>query len=218
MKYALSAIYCIFTYSWLVLLSLLQFSSYHLIFFFFSCIRRHTRYIGDWSSDVCSSDLITVAYPELHKVHERLVALDAVVDGEIIAMVDGVPSFEALQSRIHVRNERDIQRLSHQVPVSYVAFDLLYLDGRCLVDLPYTERRRRLEETIVPTGTVQLSTSVVGRGIAMYEAAKARNLEGIVAKRLASTYELGRRSQSWLKVKTSHEADLVIGGSSPGQR
>jgi len=160
---------------------------------------------------------ITVAYPELHKVHERLVALDAVVDGEIIAMVDGVPSFEALQSRIHVRNERDIQRLSHQVPVSYVAFDLLYLDGRCLVDLPYTERRRRLEETIVPTGTVQLSTSVVGRGIAMYEAAKARNLEGIVAKRLASTYELGRRSQSWLKVKTSHEADLVIGGWSPGQ-
>ncbi|HEY2665927.1 MAG TPA: non-homologous end-joining DNA ligase, partial [Actinomycetota bacterium] len=67
---------------------------------------------------------ITVAYPELHKVHERLVALDAVVDGEIIAMVEGVPSFEALQSRIHVRNERDIQRLSHQVPVSYVAFDL----------------------------------------------------------------------------------------------
>src|SRR5882672_3011549 len=160
---------------------------------------------------------ITVAYPELHKVHERLVALDAVVDGEIVAMVDGVPSFEALQGRIHVRNERDIQRLSHEVPVSYVVFDLLYLDGRRLVDLPYTERRRLLEETIVPTGTVQLSTSVVGRGIAMYEAAKARNLEGIVAKRLASTYELGRRSQSWLKVKTSHEADLVIGGWSPGQ-
>ncbi|MEA2590178.1 MAG: bifunctional non-ous end joining protein LigD, partial [Actinomycetota bacterium] len=160
---------------------------------------------------------ITVAYPELHKVHERLVALDAVVDGEIVAMVDGVPSFEALQSRMHVRNERDIQRLSRQVPVAYVAFDLLYLDGRSRIDLPYTERRRLLEETIVPTGTVQLSTSVVGRGVAMYEAAKERNLEGIVAKRLASTYELGRRSQSWLKVKTSHDADLVIGGWSPGQ-
>src|SRR4030088_982289 len=73
---------------------------------------------------------ITVAYPELHKVHERLVALDAVRDGEIVAMVDGVPSFEALQSRMHVRNERDIQRLSRQIPVVYVAFDLLYLDGR----------------------------------------------------------------------------------------
>ncbi|MEA2533124.1 MAG: bifunctional non-ous end joining protein LigD, partial [Actinomycetota bacterium] len=160
---------------------------------------------------------ITVAYPELQKVHERLVALDAVVDGEIVAMVDGVPSFEALQSRMHVRNERDIQRLSRQVPVAYVAFDLLYLDGRSRIDLPYTERRLLLEETIVPTGTVQLSTSVVGRGVAMYEAAKERNLEGIVAKRLASTYELGRRSQSWLKVKTSHDADLVIGGWSPGQ-
>lgn len=160
---------------------------------------------------------ITVAYPELHKVHERLVALDAVVDGEIVAVVDGVPSFEALQSRIHVRNERDIQRLAHQVPVSYVAFDLLYLDGRGLVDLAYTERRRLLEEALVPTGTVQISTSVVGRGTAMYEAARERNLEGIVAKRLASTYELGRRSQSWLKVKTSQDADLVIGGWSPGQ-
>ena len=69
----------------------------------------------------------------------------------------------------------------------------------------------------MPTGTVQLSTAVRGTGIALYEAAKAASLEGIVAKRLASTYELGRRSQSWLKIKTSHEADLVIGGWTPGQ-
>lgn len=160
---------------------------------------------------------ITIAYPELHKVHERLVALDAVVDGEIVALKDGIPSFELLQSRMHVRNERDIQRLSRQVPVSYVAFDLLYLDGSSLISLPYTERRRLLEETLVPTNTVQISTSVGGTGIALYEVAKEANLEGIVAKRLASTYELGRRSQSWLKVKTSHDADLVIGGWTPGQ-
>ena len=160
---------------------------------------------------------ITVAYPELQKVHERLVALDAVLDGEIVVMEEGRPSFERLQSRIHVRNERDIQRLSKLMPVSYVVFDLLYLDGRSRVGEPYTERRRLLEETLVPTGTVQLATAIRGQGIALYKAAESRGLEGIVAKRLASTYELGRRSQSWLKVKTVHDADLVVGGWSPGQ-
>jgi len=160
---------------------------------------------------------ITVAYPELHKVHERLVALDAVLDGEIVVMDGGRPSFERLQSRIHVRNERDIQRLAKTLPASYVVFDLLYLDGRSLLGQPYDERRRLLEETLVPTGTVQLSPSFVGRGSALYEAAAARGLEGIVGKRRASVYELGRRSQSWLKVKTVYDADLVVGGWSPGQ-
>ncbi|HYR61676.1 MAG TPA: non-homologous end-joining DNA ligase [Actinomycetota bacterium] len=160
---------------------------------------------------------ITVAYPELHKVHERLVALDAVLDGEIVVMDEGRPSFEKLQSRMHVRNDREIQRLARLLPVSYVVFDLLYLDGRSLVGEPYAERRRLLEETLVPTGTVQLATAIRGQGKALYQAAENRGLEGIVAKRLASTYELGKRSQSWLKVKTVHDADLVIGGWSPGQ-
>lgn len=160
---------------------------------------------------------VTVAYPELHKVHERLVALDAVLDGEIVVMDEGRPSFERLQSRMHVRNEREIQRLSRQLPVSYVVFDLLYLDGRSLVGEPYADRRRQLEATLVPTGSVQLATAVRGQGIALYQAAETRGLEGIVAKRLASTYEPGRRSQSWLKVKTVRDADLVIGGWSPGQ-
>ncbi len=160
---------------------------------------------------------ITVAYPELHKTHERLVALDAMLDGEIVAMEGGKPSFERLQSRMHVRNEREIERLSRAIPVSYVVFDLLYLDGRSLIAEPFERRRQLLEETVVASGTVQLSTSVVGQGKALYEAAAAHGLEGIVAKRLASPYELGRRSQSWLKIKTKADADLVIGGWSPGQ-
>jgi bifunctional non-homologous end joining protein LigD len=160
---------------------------------------------------------ITVAYPELQRVHERLVALDAVLDGEIVAMEEGRPSFERLQSRIHVRNEKEIQRLSRLVPVSYVVFDLLYLDGRSRVGEPYTERRRLLEETVVPSGTLQIATSVPGQGKALYGAASERGLEGIVAKRLASVYEVGRRSQSWLKIKAIFDADLVIGGWSPGQ-
>lgn len=159
---------------------------------------------------------ITAAYPELHKIHERLVALDAILDGEVVAMEGGRPSFERLQSRMHVRNEKDVQRLARTTPVSFVAFDLLYLDGRSLVGEPYTERRRLLEETLVPTGTVQVATSVQGQGVALFEAAQQMGLEGIVAKRRSSHYEPGRRGQSWLKVKTIHEADLVIGGWNPG--
>jgi bifunctional non-homologous end joining protein LigD len=160
---------------------------------------------------------VTVAYPELHKVHERLVGLDAVLDGEIVAMEAGRPSFERLQSRMHVRNEREIERLARAIPVCYVVFDLLYLDGRCLIEEPFSRRRELLEQSVVASGTVQLSTSMAGEGLAMFEAADSRGLEGIVAKRLASPYELGRRSQNWLKVKTTRDADLVIGGWSPGQ-
>lgn len=160
---------------------------------------------------------ITVAYPELHKVHERLVALDAVLDGEIVAMEKGRPSFERLQSRMHVRNEHDIARLAKTTPVSYVVFDLLYLDGRSLVAETYDERRRLLAEAVVPNDVLQLSTSVPGHGIALFEAAERLGLEGIVAKRRQSPYELGKRSQNWLKVKTTYDADVVIGGWSPGQ-
>lgn len=173
--------------------------------------RQDTRLVSRNGAD------ITVAYPELHRLHERLVALDAMLDGEIVAMEAGRPSFERLQSRMHVRNEREIERLSKLIPVSYVVFDLLYLDGRNLVGEPYARRRELLEEAVVASDRLQLSTSVPEHGLALYQAAEHLGLEGIVAKRLASPYELGRRSQNWLKVKRTHDADLVIGGWSPGQ-
>jgi bifunctional non-homologous end joining protein LigD len=160
---------------------------------------------------------ITVAYPELHKLHEQMVALDAVVDGEICAFEDGVPSFEKLQSRMHVRGPGEIQRLMKAVPVAYIAFDLLYLDGHDLTKRPYTERRALLEAALVTTPQFQLSPFTVGDGLALFEVAKERALEGIVAKRLTSRYEAGKRSKSWLKVKTTFEADVVIAGWSVGE-
>ncbi|HYZ93587.1 MAG TPA: non-homologous end-joining DNA ligase [Actinomycetota bacterium] len=161
---------------------------------------------------------VTEAYPELNDMHLRLVALDAVVDGEIVAFEDGVPSFEKLQSRIHVRNERDIERLMKTTPVAYVAFDLLYLDGRDLTARPYSERRELLEETVVPTDRFQISPAVDGMGTALFDAAREQGLEGIVAKKRSSRYEPGKRSKFWLKVKTTFEADLVVAGWSEGKR
>lgn len=160
---------------------------------------------------------ITVAYPELHELNRRLVAINAMLDGEIVAMQDGRPSFERLQRRMHVRNPKEIDRLSKSIPVSYVAFDLLYLDGRSLVGLPLEERRSLLEETVVPSDSFQLSPWFPGKGVSLFEAAKAQNLEGIVAKKLSSKYEVGRRSRNWLKIKTIYDADLVVGGWMEGE-
>lgn len=160
---------------------------------------------------------ITVAYPELAGLHDRLVARDAMLDGEIVAIHDGRPSFERLQSRMHVRNKHEIERLAKTTPVSYVAFDLLYLDGRSLVSLPFEERRKMLESTVVPNDSVQLSPSFPGKGIALHEAARAQSLEGIMAKKLTSRYEPGRRAKTWLKIKTVFDVDVVIGGWLAGE-
>ncbi len=160
---------------------------------------------------------VTAAYPELRKLHERLVALDAMVDGEIVCFEAGRPSFERLQNRMHVRDVRQAERLAKAQPVTYIAFDLLYLDGRSLVRASFEQRRRLLEETVVASEVIQVSPSIRGAGMALFETARARGLEGIVAKRISSPYEVGRRSRSWRKIKTAFDADVVVGGWSEGK-
>lgn len=160
---------------------------------------------------------ITETYPELDRLHQRLVAVDAIVDGEIVAMEKGRPSFEKLQSRINVQNPREIKRLMTTIPVTIVLFDLLYLDGRRICDLPIEERKELLDDLVVPAENVQVSPHLIGEGIALAEAAAAKNLEGIVAKRLGSTYRPGKRAKEWIKIKVVHEADLVIGGWTRGE-
>ena len=160
---------------------------------------------------------ITHSYPELRRVHEQLVAIDAIVDGEIVAMSDGRPSFEKLQSRINLQNPRDIERAMKAIPVTYIAFDLLYLDGRSLIREPLEERKRLLDDLVVKNPRVDVSTYIEGEGTALFEAAKAQKLEGIVAKKIGSPYRPGKRARDWLKVKTTYEADVVIGGWTPGE-
>jgi bifunctional non-homologous end joining protein LigD len=160
---------------------------------------------------------ITATYPELARLHDRLVALDAVVDGEIIAVAGGRPSFEALQARMNLQNEHEIRRATKAVPVSYVAFDLLYLDGASLLSVPVEERLNLLRATVVPSDKVQVSQPVRGDGRALFEAARAQKLEGILAKKLGSPYRPGRRTREWLKIKTIYDCDLVVGGWTRGE-
>jgi bifunctional non-homologous end joining protein LigD len=160
---------------------------------------------------------ITRGYPEMERLHERLVAIDAILDGEIVAFEDGRPSFEKLQSRINLQNDRDIQRAMKTIPAAFIGFDVLYLDGKSVIEVPVEERKAILEELVVPSPRFHVSPAVEGEGIALMKAAAERGLEGIVAKKKGCPYRPGRRGREWLKVKFVHDADVVIGGWSPGE-
>lgn len=161
---------------------------------------------------------LTKRYPELRGLSEALSSHAAVLDGEIVALgADGVPRFEELQQRIGLNTDADVRRKMKQVPVYYFAFDLLYLDGRRLTGLPYEERRQLLASLNLTGGSWQTPEHQVGNGEAVLEASRASGLEGIVAKRLDSPYEEGRRSPTWLKIKNHRRQDLVIGGWLEGE-
>jgi bifunctional non-homologous end joining protein LigD len=160
---------------------------------------------------------VTNSYPELKAMNRALSSHRAVVDGEIVAFDEhGRPSFSRLQSRMHVASEAAARRRSRDVPVTFVAFDLLWLDGHPLLALPYAERRARLKELGIDGPAWRTPDHVVGNGPAVLEASLANGLEGVVAKRLDSAYEPGRRSPCWLKVKNVRREDVVVGGWVPG--
>lgn len=159
---------------------------------------------------------ISAGYPELAGLHHRLVAIDAILDGEIVAFDDGVPSFQKLQQRMHVRSPHQLEQLMKTVPVVFMAFDVIYLDGRDLTSLALSDRRRLLEEAVVGNDQLQLSPAIPGEGEALFEAAKSQQLEGIVAKRIASRYVPGARSRDWLKIKTVFDLDAVVVGWTEG--
>lgn len=160
---------------------------------------------------------ITGHYPELRALAAELGARDAVLDGEVVAFDgDGRPSFERLQSRMNLASEAAIRRRMADCPVTYLIFDIAYLDGRSLIGLPYVERRERLESLGLSGPHWQTPAYHRGEGAALLELTAERGLEGLVAKRLDSRYLPGRRSRAWLKIKNTLSQELVVGGWLPG--
>jgi bifunctional non-homologous end joining protein LigD len=160
---------------------------------------------------------ITPRYPELRALGPALGAREAVLDGEVVAFEGGRPSFQKLQGRMHLTSEHAVRRLSQSDPVAYIIFDLLYLDGRSLLELRYDERRAALLELDLNGPTWQTPAHHVGDGQRLLEASRAQGLEGIIAKRLDCPYTPGRRAQGWVKVKNVRRTDAVIGGWLPGE-
>jgi len=130
----------------------------------------------------------------------------------------GVPSFSSLAVREQQRPEKKfrIDYLSKTLPASYIIFDILYKDGESLMDRPLEERKLILKATLKEDGIVTIIDYLQEDGEAYFKAALKSGLEGVMAKRLASTYQPGVRSQDWIKIKKQLTFDLVVGGYTRG--
>ncbi len=146
------------------------------------------------------NDLLT-QFPDMRELAGAFTSVPIVVDGEIVVLDEkGRSSFQRLQ-----------EHANDPAVLHFVAFDLLYADGRDLRAKPLEERKALLQRAIAADDLVMYSKHVVGDGVKLFEGARGMQLEGIVAKRRASTYQM-RRSRDWLKIKAQNEQEFVVGG------
>jgi bifunctional non-homologous end joining protein LigD len=151
-------------------------------------------------------------YPELAAIPHQAAARQAVLDGEIAVLdAKGASRFHLIQPRIANTDPNSVAHLARSTPVVYFVFDVLYLDGYDLRGVALAERRKVLETLVTPGPSLRISEVFTGEGEELLEAARALDLEGIIAKRTASAYE-SRRSREWLKVKIANEQEFAIGG------
>ena len=160
----------------------------------------------------------TPRYPEVRELARELGARRVVLDGEIVAFDEqGRPSFERLQSRMHLASDSAVRRRMRDIPATYVIFDLLYLDGHATMSLSYEERRELLEGLELEGAAWRVPSYHRGEGKALLAATRDLGIEGVVAKKLDCPYTPGARSSHWIKVKNVHTQDVVIGGWTPGE-
>ena len=159
-----------------------------------------------------SQNDLTAQFPELGNLPQFVKAQRAILDGEIVALdEEGRPSFSLMQQRTGFRPGKHRLPGREGVPIVYYAFDLLYLDGFDLRRVALEQRKQLLQERIVPGALVHFSDHYAEKGLDLFEAAKQRGLEGIVAKKRNGAYE-EKRSRDWLKIKITQRQECVIGG------
>ena len=155
---------------------------------------------------------LTPRYPELKDLAKSVKAKTAILDGEVVALDEqGRPSFSLMQQRTGFRPGGRRAAANADVPVLYYAFDLLYLDGYDLRHLPLEERKKKLAAILVTGDSLRYSDHYERQGKALFEIAREKGLEGILAKKRDSIYQ-ERRSSEWLKIKIRHRVECVIGG------
>jgi bifunctional non-homologous end joining protein LigD len=177
------------------------------------CENGRTRLVSRTGKDISRT------YPELAGLAHATGRKQVLLDGEIVAFgANGQPDFETLQPRMHVSSAAAAERLAARTPVTFLVFDVLQLDGRSLLGLPYSERREILTP-LIPNGPSWLSPpQFSGTDLdAVLAASVSNGLEGVVAKRLDSPYEPGARTGSWLKIKNQLSQEVVVAGWKPGK-
>ncbi len=160
---------------------------------------------------------VTSGYPELRALGEQLGSTEVLLDGEIVALDENArPSFQRLQQRMHVRDATAVRHLQQQVPVVFIVFDVLWIDGILITDFPYRERRERLDALKLRGPSWLVPPMTVGDGPVVLSSSQELGFEGVIAKRLDSKYLAGKRSPAWLKIKNQMRQEFVIGGWTPG--
>jgi bifunctional non-homologous end joining protein LigD len=173
---------------------------------------------GGYTLTARSGTDITARYPELAELAKAVPkrSLPVTLDGEIIAFDDsGRPDFGRLQGRMHLNDARKIDALAESDPVSFAVFDLLEERGASLAEMPWSERRARLEALEVGVDGVSVPAAY-DDGEALLELVAARGIEGVVAKRHDSRYLPGKRGSGWVKVKPKPRQEFVVGGWTDG--
>jgi bifunctional non-homologous end joining protein LigD len=160
---------------------------------------------------------LTASFPELSAELATQPGVPLVVDGEIVAL-DGTgrPSFHALQTRAQLKGAAEIAAAQRETPVVMVCFDLLHFAGLNLRGAPYGDRHRYLSQCLMPAAHLQV-VHASADAEELYAAALSHGYEGIMAKRIDSPYQSGKRSRSWLKIKAAQSAEFVVGGFTRGK-
>ena len=162
----------------------------------------------------------TAAFPELAGLVELLSGFDSMIlDGEVVAMGDdGLPSFSALQHRMHVTDPHAALEKAKAQPVTFAIFDLLHLNGHDTAALPLADRRKLLEQIVDEAGTHwRLTDHWLDHPAEMLRDVTDKGMEGLIAKRRSSTYHQGARSKSWIKIKPTRRQEFVVGGWTEGR-
>jgi bifunctional non-homologous end joining protein LigD len=157
-------------------------------------------------------------WPELAGLADALGGREVVLDGEVVALDEGGrPSFQTLQRRMGLTRPETIRLRAREFPATYIAFDLLALDGERLLGEPYERRRELLTGLELEGECWRTPAHHLGSGPEFLAAARQKGLEGIVCKRLGSPYRPGKRSSDWLKIRARRGQELLIGGYMPGE-
>jgi bifunctional non-homologous end joining protein LigD len=156
----------------------------------------------------------TAAYPEIVRAVAALAPERLVLDGEVVAFdAEGRPSFAAIAPRIHADKPLDVLRAQAEVPVTYLAFDVLAIDDRDLTSLPLHARKGLLAEVVRGRGMVRALDHLEGNGEALFAFCREQRLEGVVAKKRDSAYRPGPgRGDDWIKIKCERDDEFVVVG------
>ena len=152
---------------------------------------------------------ITHLYPELISI-KSLVKENMIFDGEIVLFDKDKPNFSKLQERSHLKNKMKINHFSKENPVCFIAFDCIY-KNKSLIDLTLLERKNILSK--IEDSEYFIKTKyVLNNGKELFKKVKNKNLEGIVAKKIDSIYQINTRSKDWIKIKNLKVEEFYIGG------